>query len=418
MPNRLSLPSSFWALNFSQFLGALNDNAYRYVMALALMTRASEPGKLNEMPFQIAGLLFALPFILFSSNSGVLSDRLSKRSLVVRCNLAEVFVMGLGLVAFLLNAPLLIYTTLFLMVTQSAFFGPNKLGILPEMLPREKLAAANGLMALFVWVAIILGMLLGTELYGRFALNIPGASTASCWRASLVCLFIALVGFLLSLGIADTGPRHGKGRLHFQFWRETLQALRIARQRPGLMYALGVTAWFFLLGAAAQVNLVPFGIKEMALGKVAAGRLFVPLLLGMGAGSWMAGSLAPRTRELALVPLGALFLGLGLVSLNFLTDFYGVLALLVVMGLGGGFMIVPLNTFIQARAPEDQRGEIIAAGNVLNSCAIVLAALIIMALGALDFNPAQRFALLGGLTLGLLLLGLFRKWKGFPSARE
>jgi acyl-[acyl-carrier-protein]-phospholipid O-acyltransferase/long-chain-fatty-acid--[acyl-carrier-protein] ligase len=209
-PRASSLSGSFRSLNVSQFLGALNDNFFRFVMALSLVARASDSvtGKIEETPIFIAGAVFALPFILFSSTAGVLADRLSKRRLIVAAKFLEVIVMALGLAAFLLNSPIFIYVVLFLMAAQSTLFGPCKFGILPEMVPPERLSYANGLMEMFAYLAIILGTVAAAAVYEYWC--DPGgayASTFLCWRASVLCLVLATVGFLFSLGVKETGVR-------------------------------------------------------------------------------------------------------------------------------------------------------------------------------------------------------------------
>ena len=145
----------------TQFLGAFNDNLFKQMLILLAV---SAPAAAVNAPQQdrqgSANVIFSLAFILFSGFAGYLSDRNPKRNIIVASKVAEIVAMLLGIVAFLLfpiaglNGLLLV---LFLTGVQSAFFGPGKYGILPEMLRKEDLPRANGVMLMTTFLAIILG---------------------------------------------------------------------------------------------------------------------------------------------------------------------------------------------------------------------------------------------------------------------
>jgi MFS family permease len=205
---RAKLTPSFWTLNVTQFLSAMNDNAFRFLLGLALVGHFSDPAKgQQEWPIYVAGFIFALPFILFSSAAGILADRFSKSRLIVIINAVAVGAMLLAIPAFLSNNAVLLYLVLFLMLTHSAFFTPCKLGILPEIVPRERISQANGLMEMFVNLAIILGSILGPWLYGRFGEpeSVAYASTASCWRGAALCAGVSVA----RVCVVPPDPAHG-----------------------------------------------------------------------------------------------------------------------------------------------------------------------------------------------------------------
>ncbi|MFP4380357.1 MAG: acyl-[ACP]--phospholipid O-acyltransferase [Candidatus Sumerlaeia bacterium] len=402
------LPRSFWALNISQFLGAMNDNVFRWVAAWALVTRASIPGSevMNESPIAISGALFAIPFILFSSSAGILADRFSKRRIIVLCNFSEFIIMILGLFAFISNQPLLIYGVLFLMVAQSTFFGPGKMGILPELVKRDRLSHANGLMSLFVWMAMIIGTLVASLLFDAFGAKPHGSSTFALWQASIFCILFAFIGFVVSLYVRDTGVRPTGKHLSPMFWKDVSRNLRKAWPNRYLFLAIFAVAFFLFLGGFVQMNVMTYGHDQMGLSKADATLLFIAVAFGMGIGSYLAGRISRRNVEIGLVPVGAILISICLFGLMFsVGHLYFVIGLLFFLGLGGGFYIVPLNTYIQEAAPEEDRGELIATGNFLSFCGLMLAAGLIMLLDlpAINMAPSIRFGLLGLLTVGLTI---------------
>ncbi|RLS80566.1 MAG: MFS transporter, partial [Planctomycetota bacterium] len=130
---------SFWGLNLTQFFGAFNDNLFKQLVMLSLLDQARQGGK----DLQGLGLiLFAVPFILISGYAGFLSDRFRKRTIIVACKVAEVLIILLGMIGFWLHSLPFLLMVLCLMGVHSAFFGPSKYGILPEMLRNEDLPRA------------------------------------------------------------------------------------------------------------------------------------------------------------------------------------------------------------------------------------------------------------------------------------
>ncbi|MEM6777107.1 MAG: MFS transporter, partial [Planctomycetota bacterium] len=154
---------SFIGFLTTQFFGAFNDNLFKQLLLLlaippAVMAGVEQPDGPDLQG--VATIVFGIPFVVFGGLAGYLADRFSKRTIIVASKWAEVAVMGLGMLAFLM-APVLgfvgLWVVLFLMGLQSTFFGPGKYGILPEMLHREQLSRANGLVLMTTFIAIIVG---------------------------------------------------------------------------------------------------------------------------------------------------------------------------------------------------------------------------------------------------------------------
>ena len=89
--------SSFTYLNATQFLGALNDNLYKLLIVYFCIDILGVEHSTKILA--TAGAVLVVPFLLFSSTSGMLADRYSKRNIIVICKVLETVIMSLGVVA-------------------------------------------------------------------------------------------------------------------------------------------------------------------------------------------------------------------------------------------------------------------------------------------------------------------------------
>src|SRR5436190_20553420 len=144
---------------WTQFLGAFNDNLFKIVVSMLAVhaaTQSEAGGRLS-----LVGMVFVLPFLLFSGYAGQLADVYSKRTVLVVTKSLEIVAAGLGLFAFTTGHLNLAYLVLFLIAVQATFFSPAKYGILPEMLPDRDLSRANGVLEMSTFVAIVAGPAIG-----------------------------------------------------------------------------------------------------------------------------------------------------------------------------------------------------------------------------------------------------------------
>ncbi len=185
---------TFWCLTATQFFGALNDNIFKQlVMLLCIDVALGDPDRDSQF---LAQVLFSAPFILLSGFAGYLADRYSKRSIVVLCKLAEIAIALGGMLAFGIGGLSAALLVLALMGTHSAFFGPPKYGVLPELFHEHDLPKVNGVILMTTFLAVIL------------AFPSAGALKMLCeghlWKASIACVILAVIGTLTSLPIRRT----------------------------------------------------------------------------------------------------------------------------------------------------------------------------------------------------------------------
>ena len=157
---------SFWLMFVVEFQNAFSDNVLRWLVTFLIVGMVSSETHRNEL-VPLVGALFALPFILFSMAGGFFADRFSKRDVTVTIKCAEIGIMSVALLGLWLNIIPLMLAAVFLMSTHSAFFGPSKYGLLPELLPEKKLSWGNGMFGFGTFAAIITGTIFAGNAFGH-----------------------------------------------------------------------------------------------------------------------------------------------------------------------------------------------------------------------------------------------------------
>ena len=312
----------------------------------------------------------------------------------------ELVVTIVGAYFFFAGSELGLYVVLFLMGSHSALFAPSKYGIIPEIVEREQLSYVNGLLESFSYMAIILGTATASLL--------AQLTRADYAVASLLCIGVALAGLVTGTRIEKTPAVGSTGGFSFFFMKDIWKNLRYAGQDRELMLALLGSAYFMIIGAFTQINLIPYGMQVLNLTQEKSGYLFLIAALGIGAGSFIAGKLSGRGVEFGIVPLGALGLTFSAVMLHLIpSSLYMVMLAIFILGFSAGIFIVPLQAFIQMRSPRERLGEVLAASMFLNWTGVLLASGLSYLLSVyLKFSAGQGFVALGFMTMALTLITL------------
>jgi acyl-[acyl-carrier-protein]-phospholipid O-acyltransferase/long-chain-fatty-acid--[acyl-carrier-protein] ligase len=319
--------------------------------------------------------LFALPFVLFSGFAGYLSDRTSKRSIVVLCKVVEIGIVALGSLALLYNQFPVVLAVVFLMGTHSAFFGPAKYGILPEIVREKNLPQANGIFLMTTFLAIIVGV--GAAGFVKKPIWDQGE-----WRYSAAFLGVAVTGVLTSLLVRRTPVAHPGLPFRWSSLAISGETLAVMRRDKPLLVALVMYSLFWLIAGVVHPSINAFGKFQLGLDDQKTSLMPAFLSLGIAAGCALAGVLSKERVNFKLVSWGAwgICVSLALVAvcarLPVPTNIIYVLVSLFLFIAGGatGLFSVPLQVFLQGRPPADQKGRVIGAMNLLNWVGIFLAA--------------------------------------------
>ena len=379
-------PSPLRGLLIAQFFGAFNDNAWKLMVALlAIKQLASQIGAgpefeaASQAQTTLTFVVFTLPLMLVSIFAGVFSDRFSKRSVIVVMKVVEVMLMALGTLALYHNPSggILPFIVLGGMAVQSALFSPAKYGILPELLPHERLAVGNGQLELWTFLAII-----GGTGAGGVLLQVSGSSP---WLGGAVLLLFSVAGCAASLMIPVVPRARDEGGLV-----STLQgAWQAVRADRVLRLGISGNVGYWTIASLVGQDVLVYAKAVLGLSDSLSGLPLATFGIGIGLGSVLAGKLSHAKIEVGQIPLGAVGLMLGLLLLGMLSPgLTGTLLGMGWLGFASGFILVPINALIQWRAPQDRRGAVIAFGNVFVFGGVVAGSLGAWMLSSVGLNAA------------------------------
>ena len=321
--------------------------------------------------------------------------------LMRRIKLAEIGIMLIAAIGFLFGSAGFLIVVLFLMGTQSAFFGPVKYAILPQHLKEQELVGGNGMVEMGTFLAILLGTILGP--------------IAQSWGAAVIAsllVVVALVGWFASRKIPTAPPVDPALSINLNAFAETRNIIKTAQENRTVFLSILGISWFWFYGATFLTQM-PNYAKEVLGGSPQVFTLLVATFsLGIGLGSLLCERLSGRLIEIGLVPFGAIGLTIFALDLALATPSgssgelmdvgrflatagsWRVVIDLALMALFGGFYIVPLYALIQHRSPETHRSRIIAANNILNALFMVVAALAAIALLGSGLSISDLFLVL------------------------
>ncbi len=381
--------TGFKAFLWTQFLGAFNDNVCKVVISMLAVALAAS-GQAGSGALAAVGVVFMLPFLLFSGYAGQIADRFNKRTVLIVTKSLEIGAMALAVFAFAWSRFDWMLAVLFLLGVQAAFFSPAKYGIVPEILSDRELSRANGLLEMSTFSAIILGTSLGSFLL-------------AVWRDELALIGLVLTGIAIAGSVASLRiPRGAEPRTSERVAVNPWSGLGLGLRRLWQDRTLGLTvlgmSYFWFLGALLQMLILLLGEHVLQTNELWTGILGTFLAVGIGGGSLAAGRLSGDKVELGLVPLGSIGMGLFSILLGvFASNYWIACACLTLLGFSGGLFIVPLNALLQQKPAADEKGQLIATNNLLNTVGILAASGTVWLTGDVLHVPVARVILAFGL---------------------
>ncbi|NWK51244.1 MFS transporter [Acinetobacter sp. SwsAc5] len=373
----------------TQFFGALNDNVYKQALLLVftyglISQQSANVSTLNNL----AALLFILPYFIFSATAGQLADKYERAQLVRAIKLLEIVIMLIGTVGFILGNLWLLLIALFLMGAQSTFFGPIKYAILPEVLKPHELMSGNAIFQSGTSIAILLGMILGGAVISVSAGNLV-------W-ISLTVVIIALIGYASSRFVLTQRVTAPDIQIDWNFFRTSFQTLKYAKSLPMIFLILLGNSWYWFYGATYLTQIPQLTQQNLHASENVVSLLLTLFSVGIGVGSLLCRKIGGTDVNIKMVPIGAVGLTvfafylagalafvpektgalLGLAEV-FQQDwsYYHVMCAVTLLGISGGFYIVPLYAMMQAYSPRSHRARVVAANNILNAVFMVSSAI-------------------------------------------
>lgn len=417
---------NFFAMASSYFMGVVNDNFFKQacmVLALAMSMQATQDGKgalaqyLGNLQ-NVATVIYTLPFILFAAYAGFLADRYSKRRIVIAAKLLELFAMLLGAGALLAGNWNLLLAMIFIMGLQATIFSPALNGTIPEVFPAHYVPRANAYMKVVSTAAILIGVAAGSGVMGLKSVVVAGVPLGQVLVAGLA-VAVAVVGLVVSLGV----PRRPAAdpMAPFPVWGplSTLRELARMVRDPLLAITIAIDTYVWFLGALLVLLINNLGIRQMRFGEGLTGVLVVAELVGIAVGGLIAGRASATIRWYRMIAPAAIGMGLalmGIVSVPYLAESWQLPAMVFLLagaGVGGGILLIPLESFIQIRPPAQRKGTIIAAANLAAFTGILLSGAQSRAFDLADSPPTVSLAVMGLVTagVGLILLPVLGRWR-------
>ncbi len=407
-PSRRNYP----LLLLSQWLSALGDNAILAVI-VGQLTYLQKAGALSEAQLRThntvyTSLLF-VPFILLAPVAGFLNDRHPKTSGLAGGNALKL--LGTLICALSLRWGPLWQGIGYLVVGIGAcVYGPAKYGILPEILPRERLVRANGMVELLTLVAILGGAIAGSVMADRWRDSVSNS------YAVLVAIYLGSLILNLAMQRTPANPAV-RWSANLTAFQEHLRQLALA---PRLSRMLVGTGLFWVCGAAMKINFQPWGLKVLQLpDNTQIALLGLWLSVGVMVGSILAGRWFPvgelqRTRLFGFSLAGMLGLLYSVEHLELwkhpilkagpLHLVVPVLGLLIGTGIAAGFFLIPLNAALQAESDPDKLGKTIAVQNLVDNLGMVGASLLCLVSVQTGVSASGVFLVLALFTAGIVAL--------------
>ena len=404
-------------LFLTQFLGAFNDNLFKSALVtLITFDLAAKYGLNAPVLITVVAGLFILPFFLFSSLAGQISDKYEKSQLIRIIKLVEIILMVLTAAAFHYVQLWWLIALLFLMGAQSTFFGPLKYSVLPQLLREDELVAGNGLVNAGTNVAILTGTLCG----GLFIMSPLGR-----YYISAGIVGVAAAGYIASRFIPVLPASSPELKIDRNLFRSTWQLITYpVPNRPVFMSIIGIS-WFWFLGSVFLAQFPSFA-KDIVGGDEQVSTLFlVVFTVGIGFGATFCNKLLGGRVSGKYVPGSLIAVSVFIVMLYFVSPsqaaggaLSGVGAFLssgrswliilsmFLIAASGGLYSIPMYAMMQNLTPETHMARTIASLNIIDSLGMVIAAALMSAMIAAGMSINSVFLSMAFINLLMLPLTL------------
>jgi predicted MFS family arabinose efflux permease len=381
----------FLSLIWTQFFGAANDNILKMVLVFMIVDGIWE-GRLGaDGGPGFANFMFTVPFILLSGYAGRFADRNSKRDVVVLVKIIEIPIAFVAMIGFWIGSLWITLGALVLLACQSAFFGPAKYGMIPELVESRDLSRANGTINMMTNIAVIIGTLTGSkiaDLYSPQAVGDAEATMSMGWLPGTVMVVVAVAGLIAALNLPPLNPGDKSIKYEWNPLGTYISALREMAGTP-LFTVMFAWAYFYFLAGLALIVLPEYTtvLASYNVDRTEAGVLLAVMGVAIGLGCVLCGLFSGHAIRPWMVPFGGIGLAicfclLGLVPawLPDLPPYWRILAspisfFILGAGICAGFYIVPLQALIQRLTPSHELGRFLGTANGLSFTFLMLSAL-------------------------------------------
>jgi MFS family permease len=393
----------FLPLFVTQFLGAFNDNLFKAAMVMLVIYQIYNDPKQEAGFSGLAGILFILPFFLFSALAGQLADSRDKAWLIRIVKTAEIAIMIFGAAGLLIHtisttaSIALMLAALFAMGVHSTFFGPIKYAILPQHLGSEEVLGGTGLVEAGTYIAILFG-------------TIVGGIIPYQWAAVGVIL-TAIIGRIAGGKVPEAFPAADAPPFKFDWHilRASINLVNSTLHIRRLFMAIMAISFFWSIGTLLAAQFTPLVKNALGADQTVATLFTATFSIGIAIGSvavnrLLGGKVSARYSPMSAIAMGGFVMILwwavktwpdkpdhlmGLMEFVSWRQADLVLVALLGIAIAGGMFVVPLYAFLTTTVPKSETARTIAANNIVNSGGMVLAGGMFMGMTALNVSVAD-----------------------------
>ena len=356
----------------------------------------------------IVNALILLPFILLFTPTGYISDKYAKNK-VMRASAWVAFCITL-LITFSYYQGWFWFSfgMTFLLALQSAFYSPAKYGYLKGLVGDRHLAQANGLLQAATTTGILLGTFFFSVLFETMIVDfeITDKDSLIALIAPLGWVLIALTG--IELVLAYRLPKTDKDNHELRFhWNDYLKGktqaknIRLVKGHPYIWISIIGLSVFWAISQVLLASYPAYAKEFLEINNTAIIQGMMAFAgIGIMIGSIIAGKVSKNHIETGLVPVGAIGITLSLILLHAFDSSLMQALVFLVLGIMGGFMVVPLNALIQYHAKSHQMGRVLATNNLIQFSVMLLFLVTTSALSYYQFGSA-------GILWGLVFIAFF-----------
>jgi LPLT family lysophospholipid transporter-like MFS transporter len=337
----------FYTIMAAQFFSSLADNAL-LIAAIALLTTMNSPAWMTPL----LKLFFVLSYVLLAAFVGAFADGLPKGRVMFITNLIKI--LGCAMMFFDVH-PLFAYA---IVGFGAAAYSPAKYGILTELLPPEKLVAANGWIEGLTVASIILGTVMGGVLVNShissalLSFDLPRIDTGIDTPTEAALCVIAgtyFIAALFNLKIPDTGARYShQERSPIKLIADFSNCFTVLWKDKLGQISLAVTTLFWGAGATLQFIVLKWAEKSLHMPLDRAAILQGVVAVGVAIGAIAAARFVPLKKSLSVMPLG-IVMGIVVILMTLVSSVWVAYPLLIIVGALSGYFVVPMNALLQHR---------------------------------------------------------------------
>ena len=410
---RLLCHPRFRGLWLTQLLGAFNDNILKSSILIYIVYVGLPYGSLSpDILSAVATGLLILPFFFLSGVAGELADKRERASLICRIKLAEVLLMLLTTVGFILaSVPLLLFF-LFLMGCQSAFFGPLKYGVISDLLSEEDLVTGNAWINASTFVSILAGTMVGTSVI------VMPQGTLYC---SALLIFIAILGWRAAYWIPALPAPANNTKVNWNLWSSCIEMLHLSLSVRLNRRIIGYISWFWFLGASFLSQLPSITKSTFHADQNCVTFFLLVFSVGVALGALSCKPLLKSQISVKFSPWAGIFLGLFLIDFTvgmlrysgpevllplrtveqFLNATGGIRIIIDLLALSffSGLYVVPFYALLQVTIDAEHRSRLIGAMNIITAFWMTISSVFLVILLKIDIDIRILLQILAGLTL-------------------